>query len=106
MGFNGLIACFSCGIEPFPDTMGDEFRAVEVQNAQMVGSAISEGQKHSIVLFAEMLCHIVEERIEKAQVRHGVPVASLEFIAGMAALNEIIGIVITAIMLRLNVVNR
>jgi hypothetical protein len=72
----------------------------------MVGTVSGKGQKHSVVLFAEMLCHIVEERIEKAQVRHGVPVVSFEFVTGMAAVNEIIGIVITAMMLRLNVVNR
>lgn len=105
-GFDGFIACFPCGIEPFKDTMGDEFGAVEMQNTQMVGSAVREGKKHSVILFTEMLSHVIEERIEEAQVWLGAPVISFEFVAGMAAINEIIGIVIAALMLRLNVVNR
>ena len=77
-----------------------------MQNAQMVGSAICESKKRSVVLFTEVVCHIIEERIEEAQVGLGAPVVCFEFVAGVAAVNEIIGIVIATLELRLNVVNR
>ena len=86
--------------------MGDEFRAVEMQNAQMVGSAIGEGEKHSVVLLTEMLSHVVEKRIEQAEVWLGAPVVSLKLIAGMATINEVAGSIIAAMMLRLQMVNR
>ena len=71
----------------------------------MVGSAICLAKEHSI-FFTKLLCHVIEERIEETQVWLGKPVIPFEFIAGMATIDEIVRIVISALTLRLNVVNR
>ena len=59
-GFYNLIACFSCGIKPFADKIGNEFGAIEMQYAQLIGSATCESKKQSVVLLIEMRCHVIE----------------------------------------------
>lgn len=71
----------------------------------MIGSAFGQSNKRAIFLFVIMESEVVDQRMEKAQIRLHPPLVAFEFITGMATVDQIIETILSAMNAGQKVVN-
>jgi hypothetical protein len=100
-----LILQFQCRIELLLEAMCDQCLAVEMQQLEMIRTALRESFKRSVLLFTIMLCHRVEKWMKKAHIRRGLPVIALKFVASVAAIDKIIERIVSPMNARQKMIN-
>jgi len=82
------------GFETAPFTaVRNELEPIQVQRLNVKSSCLAESLQRAILLFNQMGRQIIPERVQNTVRRVGLPATPLEFVAGMAAVYPVFGLI-------------
>jgi hypothetical protein len=69
--------------------VGHQAGAVESKFVDMEHPGTTESREHAIRLLDDVLGEVIKQGVQKALFRPGLPVIALEFVTGMAAVDQV-----------------